>query len=112
LAIDRYIHTYVALKTDKKNGIQGGQTDEAARIHAFGSNKKRHSEPPGFWQLFFGALEDFTMRILIVAGFLSIGIEVGTAKPENRGTAWIEGFAVLMAVLICAIVTSVNDYQK
>lgn len=37
---------------------------------------------------------------------------VGTAKEEYRSTAWIEGFAVLMAVLICATVTAANDYQK
>lgn len=35
---------------------------------------------------------------------------VGTAKPDDRKLAWIEGFAVLMAVLICATVTAVNDY--
>lgn len=37
---------------------------------------------------------------------------MGTAKPEHRSTAWIEGFAVLVAVAICATVTAVNDYQK
>jgi len=52
------------------------------------------------------------MRILIVASFLSIAIEVGTAAPDQRSTAWIEGFAVLMAVAVCATVTAVNDYQK
>jgi magnesium-transporting ATPase (P-type) len=81
-------------------------------VEAFGSNRKKQSEPPGFWELFCGALEDLTMRILIVASFLSIAIEVGAAKPEKRSTAWVEGFAVLMAVMICATVTAVNDYQK
>lgn len=37
---------------------------------------------------------------------------MGTAKPDYRNTAWIEGFAILMAVMICASVTAVNDYQK
>lgn len=37
---------------------------------------------------------------------------VGTAKPDERKTAWIEGFAVLMAVMICATVTAANDYEK
>jgi len=39
-------------------------------------------------------------------------IEVGTATPDHRSTAWIEGVAVLIAVAISATVTSVNDYQK
>ena len=48
----------------------------------------------------------------MVASVVSIGIEVGTAKPSMRSTAWIEGVAVLIAVLISATVTAVNDYQK
>jgi len=100
------------LITDEKKGISGSDEDCRQRIEAFGSNQKKQSEPPGFWELFCGALEDLTMRILIVASFLSIAIEVGTAKPQQRATAWIEGFAVLVAVGICATVTAVNDYQK
>jgi hypothetical protein len=52
------------------------------------------------------------LRILIVASIVSIAIEVGTADNDHRSTAWIEGFAVLVAVAISASVTAVNDYQK
>lgn len=62
--------------------------------------------------MFCEALEDFTLRILIVASVVSIVIEVGTADDSHRSTAWIEGFAVLVAVGISATVTSINDYQK
>ena len=48
----------------------------------------------------------------MVASVVSIAIEVGTADADHRSTAWIEGFAVLIAVGISATVTSVNDYQK
>ena len=37
---------------------------------------------------------------------------MGTADADHRSTAWIEGFAVLMAVVICATVTAANDYEK
>jgi hypothetical protein len=37
---------------------------------------------------------------------------VGTADDDHRKTAWIEGFAVMVAVAICATVSAVNDYQK
>lgn len=50
------------------------------------------------------------MKILMFAAVLSIAIEVGTASDEKRSTAWIEGFAVLVAVFVCATVTAVNDY--
>ena len=48
----------------------------------------------------------------MVAAVLSIALEVGTASAAERSKAWIEGFAVLIAVFVCAFVTSVNDYQK
>ncbi len=62
--------------------------------------------------MLWGALEDFTLRILITASMLSIAIEVGTAKPEERKLKWVDGFAIFVAVLISATVSSVNDYQK
>lgn len=58
------------------------------------------------------ALEDFTLRILIVASIVSIAIEVGTATPDHRSIAWIEGAAIMVAVMISATVTAANDYQK
>jgi hypothetical protein len=48
----------------------------------------------------------------MVASVVSIGIEVGTADDKHRSIAWIEGFAVMVAVFISATVTAVNDYQK
>ena len=64
-----------------------------------------------FLELLLGALEDFTLRILIVASFVSIGISVGT-EEDHRETAWIEGFAIFMAVLISSMIQASNDYQK
>lgn len=53
------------------------------------------------------------MRILLVAALLSIGLETGTAHDaEERKLAWIEGFAILVAVMVCASVTAINDYQN
>lgn len=49
------------------------------------------------------------MRILIVASLVSIVIEVAT-NEDHRNTAWIEGFAILVAVIVCCNVTAINDY--
>lgn len=65
----------------------------------------------GFLELLMGTLEDFTLRILVFASFISIGISVGT-EEEHRETAWIEGFAIFMAVVISSMVQAGNDYQK
>ena len=34
------------------------------------------------------------------------------AVEEKKSIAWIEGFAILVAVVISAGVQAVNDYQK
>lgn len=40
-------------------------------------------------------------------------MSLATAKDNNeRRTAWVEGFAILIAVFVCASVTALNDYQK
>ena len=52
------------------------------------------------------------MRVLMVAAVISIIIELATASDSHRSTAWIEGFAILMAVAVCANVTAINDFQK
>jgi len=36
-------------------------------------------------------------------------LEVGTASPDHRSTAWIDGFAMIIAVLVVSNVTAFND---
>lgn len=62
-------------------------------------------------ELFWDALQDFTLRILLFFALISIPLEVGV-KADHRSTAWIDGFAILVAVTVVATVTAVNDYQK
>jgi len=50
------------------------------------------------------------MRILMVSACVSIIIELATATPDHRPTAWVEGFAILVAVAVCTNVTAFNDY--
>lgn len=53
------------------------------------------------------------MRVLMVAAIASIVIEVATAKSDDkRSTAWIEGFAIFVAVIVCTNVAAFNDYSK
>lgn len=47
----------------------------------------------------------------IACAIISIALSLAIADHE-RSTAWIEGFAILMAVVIVVIVTAINDYTK
>lgn len=58
------------------------------------------------------ALGDFTLRILIVCSIVSLVAETATAESSRRMTAWIDGFAILVAVVVCSTVQATNDYQK
>jgi hypothetical protein len=35
-----------------------------------------------------------------------------TATDDEKSTAWIEGFAILVAVFISSGITTVNNYEK
>jgi len=48
------------------------------------------------------------MRVLLVASIVSIVIGVATADDDHRSLAWIEGFAIFIAVFVCCNVTAVN----
>jgi Ca2+ transporting ATPase len=52
------------------------------------------------------------LQVLIVCAFFSIAVEMAFADPSHRATAWIEGFAILVAVAVVSLVTAVSDYKK
>lgn len=55
------------------------------------------------------ALHDPTLILLIVCAIISISIGL---KFECPKTGWIEGAAILFAVVVVVLVSAVNDYQK
>jgi magnesium-transporting ATPase (P-type) len=74
----------------------------------WGSNAFPESPMESFISIFIGSFNDFTLLILIVAAMVSIGIE--TWQDPEKG--YIEGVAILLAVFIVGIITTVNDYSK
>lgn len=62
----------------------------------------------GFFSIFISALDDLVLKILILSSLVSLIIDM--IFEENKKTAWIEGAAIMFAVLIVAFVTAWNDY--
>jgi Ca2+ transporting ATPase len=54
------------------------------------------------------ALEDFTLRILLVCGIVSLIL--GSWLGEHPEIDWMDGFAIILAVVIVVVVTAFNDY--
>lgn len=86
------------LQTTLEKGIDSSTID--ARIDSYGSNKPPPIVTKGFCKLFFEALNDLTIIILFVAAVTSIVVNM--IHEENKAFAWIEGFAILVAIVISA----------
>jgi hypothetical protein len=48
----------------------------------------------------------------MIAAVASIIVEVSTSDSDHRSIAWVEGFAILIAVFVCSTVAAANDYKK
>ena len=75
----------------------------------YGRNSFPESPMKGFWVLFFESFNDPTLMILIGAAVVSLAIGI---VEEGAAKGWIEGGAILIAVLLVATVTAGNDYTK
>ena len=97
-----------SLKTDDRAGLSDAEAASAARIAWFGANRMPAPEEETWWELFVAAFDDATVIVLCVAAAVSLA--VGLYDDPAKG--WIEGAAILAAVLVVAVVTATNDYQK
>lgn len=61
-------------------------------------------------ELVQNALKDTTVTILMLCGVLSIGLDLVFSGGGDNG--WLDGAAILLAVLVVVGVSAVNDYQK
>lgn len=93
----------------------------AKRTSIFGSNRLPPVKGKNIFQLMWMAFQDKTLILLAVAAVVSlaVGLYEDIAVPEydaqgNKiaGVKWVEGVAIIIAILIVVLVGSVNDYQK
>ncbi|GMH44194.1 hypothetical protein BSKO_12128 [Bryopsis sp. KO-2023] len=100
-----------ALKTDLKQGIAGDVEDLRSRRARFGGNRLKEPDPVSFLELFYDALKDFTLIVLLLSGTLSLGLEF-TLHNSDDSLQWLEGAAILATVVVVVLVTSTTNYQK
>ncbi|KAH9583415.1 ATPase, Ca transporting, plasma membrane [Schistosoma haematobium] len=107
------------LKTSPTQGLSSH--DLAKRREVFGTNIIPPTPPKSFFQLMWEALQDVTLIVLMVAAGVSLllalyskyfGGEHSSGDESEGEVSWIEGVAILCAVLVVVLVTATNDWQK
>ena len=84
--------------------------DKKLRFEAFGDNQKEAVVISTFCELLLGALNDFTLKILLGAAAVALIVAIVTSDKEEIKYSWLEGFAIFVAVAVCSTVSAVNDY--
>ncbi|CAF0949996.1 unnamed protein product [Brachionus calyciflorus] len=111
------------LQVDTQTGLDvNDKSDLEARVAQFGRNEIPPKPPKSFFYLMWEALQDTTLIILIISAGISLVLsfyhdssqvpdeEFSQIKEPN--VEWIEGAAILIAVLVVVLVTSFNDWSK
>lgn len=75
------------LQVDPKAGLSDSSPEDFEKRDAqFGSNFKPLPVAGPFFSFFFGAMDDFMLKILLVCAFLSIVIDMSLADADHRKT--------------------------
>jgi len=106
--------TSLVLRSSPETGLDPDPANLQSRIETFGTNAIADKKLDSFLKLCWEAVQDFVLIMLIVLGIITIVVEttVGVEEGETCGTCWIEGAAILLAVLIVVLITAGIDYQK
>ncbi|KAJ3066998.1 hypothetical protein HDU98_009767 [Podochytrium sp. JEL0797] len=104
------------LKVTEEEGLHTHtKEDKAAREKAFGRNRLPEVQPKSIFYYMLKALSDKIMILLSVVSFISLAIgiteDINEPDPSQR-IHWVEGFSVLVAVIIVVLASSINDLQK
>ena len=98
------------LNSDKEKGITP-EYNEQRRV-AFGSNERDAKVADTCCSMFKSALDDFMLKLLTVCAIVSITVDMSMADPHELSHAWIDGFAIMVAVLVVSGVGSIVDWKK
>ncbi|KAI9262706.1 PMCA-type calcium-translocating P-type ATPase [Sporodiniella umbellata] len=117
------VHSLGARQLTHRTDITSAPNNTAfpQRKRTFGENVLPETNSKNLFQLMWIAFQDKTLILLAIAAVVSLGVGLyeDIAVPEydtfgNRipGVKWVEGVAIIVAILIVVLVGSVNDFQK
>jgi magnesium-transporting ATPase (P-type) len=96
------------LGSDSERGICDNAEQLAHRAQVFGNNKTAPVKIRSLSELIWECFDDFILQILIVAAIFQLA--AGLYEDPSHG--WMEGTAILIAIVIIVAVTSSQNYAK
>ncbi|KAK2029786.1 calcium-translocating P-type ATPase [Colletotrichum zoysiae] len=111
-------HTDSKPASSSEKHIPSPATPFVDRTRVYGRNVLPPKKPKSIWKLMWIAFNETVLILLTVAGAISLalglyetlGVERGPGAPAS--VEWVEGVAILGAVIIVVLVGSHNDWQK
>uniref|UniRef100_A0A0N4ZC30 Calcium-transporting ATPase n=1 Tax=Parastrongyloides trichosuri TaxID=131310 RepID=A0A0N4ZC30_PARTI len=108
------------LKTDPMHGLPDDSHEIERRRKIFGKNEIPPVPSKSFWKLVWEALQDITMVILLASAVVSLVLSFykpphepsAGGDPTEAEAGWIEGVAILIAVVVVVLVSALNDWSK
>ncbi|EED24147.1 P-type calcium ATPase, putative [Talaromyces stipitatus ATCC 10500] len=103
--------------THRTQSSRYSQSQEAYadRKRIFGENKLPEKKVKTIWELAWIAYNDKVLILLSIAAVISLALGIYQSVTATDGEArvqWVEGVAIIIAILIVVTVGAVNDYQK
>jgi len=98
------------LKTDLERGILDLDSI-GPRREKFGGNMLPDPPSKSFFSLFFHALKEPMLIILMITSFVALILSLAFPDPEDSH-AWIDSVSILVAVLLVAMAQAVTDYKQ
>ncbi|KAG7089723.1 hypothetical protein E1B28_011378 [Marasmius oreades] len=89
----------------------------AQRRHVYGGNSLPTRKAKSLFALMAAAMKDKVLILLSIAAAVSLALglfqDFGTARQSSEPPVdWVEGVAIIVAIVVVVVVGSLNDWQK
>lgn len=96
-----------------KSAGNAGSGTFVDRIRIFGANKLPQKRQKSIFQLMWMAYNDKVLIVLSVAAVIALALGLYQALGTKKGgVEWIEGVAIIVAIVVVVVVGAINDWQK
>jgi Ca2+-transporting ATPase len=118
ISFDEAINRHTPANGKESNRTSTGAQPFQDRLRVYGRNALPPKKATPLWKLIWAAYNDTVLVVLSVAAAISLALGLyetfGAEHPPGSPTPvdWVEGCAIVIAIVIVVLVTALNDWQK